>query len=274
MKVSRRARDVSAAGVALRPRPGQAVRSLTTYFADIASGSPSGSQGRGPTAAVLLGPPGSGKGTLGRTLGQLTGWPHIAAGDLLRGAIRESNPGPEGSLAAQLAQGNFAPDAMIQSLLRERLLSSECQRGFLLDGFPRNTAQADTLLAWVREFQAAPILIHLHVEYNEMVVRLNGRRLCPDCGAIYHCRFRPPAREEVCDFDGVRLTVRSDDSETVLAHRWEVFESLTRPVLDIWERQGLPLTRIDTTRLTPESVVEMAKTLPELIRPQALQQAR
>jgi adenylate kinase len=155
-------------------------------------------------------------------------------------------------------------------MLASRLRRPDCRRGFLLDGFPRNPAQADTLALWAREFPFRPTLIHLHVEYNEMVARLSGRRLCPECGAIYHRDFRPPQRGNQCDSGCGYLTVRADDTHDILARRWEIYHSETRPVPDRSRLLGLPVFEIDTSGITPDQVLETLTQIPALSRARAI----
>lgn len=204
---------------------------------------------------MLFGAPGSGKGTTGKMLAKLTRWPHLATGDLLREQIRRETPlGQE--MKSILAAGQLAPDDLVSRMVWDRLGWEDCRDGFLLDGFPRTIPQAEGLAEWFSNREFRPVLVHLWVEYNEILRRLTGRRTCPVCGAIYHLESSPPTVEGRCDSDGAELTVRADDREEVVLQRLQTYQSQTWPVAETLRNRGVLVEAIDCGSLDPESVAE------------------
>jgi adenylate kinase len=188
---------------------------------------------------VLLGPPGAGKGTQARALGALWGIPQVASGDLLRAVVREdSDLGREA--AGYMDRGQLVPDELVLKLVDARLRKEDARPGFILDGFPRNVAQAEAL---------AKGLEHYHLKLNkvvavivpdeEIVKRISGRRTCRNCNAMYHVAFEPPAKPGVCDKCGGELYQREDDAEETVRERLKVFAETTRPLLAHYDRLGL-----------------------------------
>ena len=201
------------------------------------------SQNLGPI--VLLGPPGAGKGTQAKRMVERYHIPQISTGDLLREHVK--NGTELGRLAKDImARGELVPDGLLYDMVAERLRRADCQRGFVLDGFPRTAAQAGWLDAFLeREFsdnsehnRCLPIVVNIDVGYNEILHRLSGRRTCPTCGRIYNAYLHPPRVEGVCDVDGSKLIMRNDDREEVIAERLRAYEAQTRPVADYYERKG------------------------------------
>jgi len=193
---------------------------------------------------VLLGAPGTGKGTQGARLRERYGVAHVATGDLLREAVEQ---GTELGREAKryMDAGQLVPDELVLGLVRERLDREGRDAGFLLDGFPRTVAQAEALERLLEE-RATPLdhVVLLDVSEEEIVERLSGRRVCSGCGRLYHVRFSPPAEEGVCDECGAELVVREDDREETVRKRLEVYRRKTQPLLDFYERRGL-LRRVD-----------------------------
>jgi adenylate kinase len=194
---------------------------------------------------VLIGPPGAGKGTQAQRISEQYGIPQISTGDLLRAHVR--NGTGLGQLAKDImARGELVPDELLYDMVAERLREQDCERGFILDGFPRTPAQAGWLDAFLEhEFfdnskrgRCLPIVIRIDVDYNELLLRLTGRRTCPVCGRIYNVHLQPPRVNELCDTDSTRLVTRNDDREEVIRERLSAFELLTRPVADYYERKG------------------------------------
>jgi len=224
---------------------------LTTDRAEIAS-KPAPQK---PLAVMLFGAPGSGKGTTGKMLTKLTGWPHLATGDLLREQITRKTPlGLE--MQSILAAGQLAPDDLVSRMVWDRLGWPDCEGGFLLDGFPRTIPQAEGLAEWFSGRQFRPVLIHLWVEYNEILRRLTGRRTCPTCGAIYHLESSPTKASGVCDHDGTTLTIRADDKEDVVLQRLQTYQSQTWPVAETLRKHGILVEAIDCGEMDPESVAD------------------
>ncbi|MEO6758417.1 MAG: nucleoside monophosphate kinase [Saprospiraceae bacterium] len=224
---------------------------MTTDTADIAS-KPAPQK---PLAVMLFGAPGSGKGTTGKMLAKLTAWPHLATGDLLREQIARKTPlGLE--MQSILASGRLAPDDLVSRMVWDRLGWPDCMGGFLLDGFPRTIPQAEGLAQWFQDRPFRPVLIHLWVEYNEILRRLTGRRTCPTCGAIYHLESSPPEVSGVCDNDGDALTIRADDQEEVVLQRLQTYQSQTWPVAETLRKHGVLVEAIDCGEMDPESVAD------------------
>jgi adenylate kinase len=192
-----------------------------------------------PLNLVLLGPPGSGKGTQAGPLCEELALPYIATGDLLRAQRRR---GTElGRKAARyMSEGQLVPDDLVIAMILERL--EENGHGFLLDGFPRTLAQAEALSA---ELDITAALL-VDVPDDVIVERIGGRRQCPN-GHIYHVVFDPPAREGVCDRDGLALSRRDDDAPETVRERLHVYHEQTEPVVDYYARDGV-LLRADGVR--------------------------
>ncbi|RMF24315.1 MAG: adenylate kinase [Deltaproteobacteria bacterium] len=193
---------------------------------------------------VLLGAPGTGKGTQGARLREAHAIPHVSTGDLLREAVEQ---GTELGRKAKsyMDEGKLVPDDLVLGLVRERLDRADCRGGFLLDGFPRTVAQAEALEKLLAERgEHLDHVVSLAVAEDEIVARLSGRRVCPDCGRLYHIRFSPPARDGHCDDCGASLVVRDDDREETIRKRLEVYARETAPLLDFYAGRGL-LVEVD-----------------------------
>lgn len=204
---------------------------------------------------MLFGAPGSGKGTTGKILAKLTGWPHLATGDLLREQIARKTPlGLE--MQSILASGQLAPDDLVSRMVWDRLDWPDCANGFLLDGFPRTIPQAEGLAQWFEGREFRPLLVHLWVEYNEILRRLTGRRTCPTCGAIYHLESSPPQTPGVCDNDAAELTVRPDDREEVVLQRLQTYQAQTWPVAQTLRARGVGVEAIECGEMDPEGVAD------------------
>jgi adenylate kinase len=191
------------------------------------------------TNLILLGPPGAGKGTQAERLQSDFALAHISTGDMLRAQLAQ---GTELGREAQkyMKAGELVPDEVILGMIGQRIGEQDAREGFLLDGFPRNTAQADALgktLADSGRRLTAVLLIDVPDE--EVVRRLAGRRVCAKGGHVYHVEFDPPKREGVCDQDGSRLIQRDDDKEETIRRRLEVYARQTAPLIDYYEQAGL-----------------------------------
>jgi adenylate kinase len=201
---------------------------------------------------ILLGPPGAGKGTQAERLVEDFDLPYYATGDILRAAVKEgSELGTEAK--EYMERGDLLPDELMCKVIMERLDSSEAEDGFLLDGFPRTTGQADVLGgALGRRGRRLNAALLIDVDDDEVVRRLSGRRVCVKNGHNYHVDFDPPKRDGVCDQDGSRLVQRDDDKPETVKHRLEVYNEQTRPLIEHYEDEGL-LRRFDGSR-TPSEV--------------------
>jgi adenylate kinase len=202
---------------------------------------------------ILLGPPGAGKGTQAERLRDDFGLPHISTGDILRAQVADET---ELGMEAQryMDAGELVPDEVIVGMITQRIADVDASDGFLLDGFPRNDAQADALseaLEGLERRLTAALLIE--VPDDDLVRRLAGRRVCvKNPSHIYHVDFDPPKHDEVCDQDGARLIQRDDDKEDVIRRRLEVYHSQTEPLIAYYDRAAL-LRRFDGRR-TPDEV--------------------
>jgi adenylate kinase len=209
---------------------------------------------------VLLGPPGSGKGTQGERLQDDLELPYYATGDILRAAVRE---GTELGRAAKdyMDRGDLVPDEVIVGMIGERIDSSEAADGFILDGFPRTAPQAEALAAKLKELgRALTAVLLIDVSDEEVVRRLGGRRTCIENGHVFHIEFNPPNQEGVCDVDGSELITRDDDKPEVIGHRLEQYHEKTAPLIEHYDSQSL-LRRIDGAA-TPDAVAdEIQRTL-------------
>jgi len=218
---------------------------------------------------VLLGPPGAGKGTQAQTLKQKFAILHISTGDLLRQAVKEGTELGR-QARAYMDRGELAPDELVTAMVAERLYHPDCTSGFLLDGFPRSIAQAEALAAELaRSGKKLDGVVSIMVPRSELIERLSGRRVCRQCGAMYHERFDPPKRAGVCDKCQGTLYQRNDDNPETVDARLVVYERSTAPLLSYYRDRGL-LYEIDG-RGTPEEVgqriIAALKTAPTMHRP-------
>jgi adenylate kinase len=196
---------------------------------------------------VFIGAPGSGKGTQAQRLMSERGIPQVSTGDLLRAAVAAGTPLGLKAKAAMDAGGLVADDIVI-GMLRERLAQADARRGFILDGYPRNAAQAQALDALLAEI-GAPLdaVVLFEVPNEELVRRISGRRTCRKCGKVFNVFTSPPAAGERCPKGGEHeLFQRPDDTEATVANRLEVYDRQTRPLVDFYAARGV-LKRIDAT---------------------------
>jgi adenylate kinase len=186
---------------------------------------------------ILLGPPGSGKGTQAEKLDDDLGLIRLSTGDMLRESVRDRTE--LGKLAAEfMNRGALVPDDIVIGLMKERITS--LKEGFVLDGFPRTVQQADAL----SEFVEIDHVINLDVDDEELVGRLTKRRSCPDCNAVYHLLYKPPMKDGICDKCGTSLYQRSDDTEETVRARLKVYRDNTFPLIEYYNRKGI-LVNID-----------------------------
>ncbi len=188
---------------------------------------------------VLLGPPGAGKGTQAKRMVEAYGIPQISTGDMLREAVKNQTPlGLEAKKA--MDAGQLVSDEVVLGLVKERLSQADCTGGFMLDGFPRNVAQAEALDKVLAEMgKKLQFVVSIEVPNDELMGRLTGRRTCRGCGAGFHVMFDPPKQENKCDKCGGELYQRDDDNEATVANRLEVYDSQTKPLIDYYQGQGL-----------------------------------
>ncbi len=183
---------------------------------------------------VFLGPPGVGKGTQAATLAKELGVPHLSTGDLLRAAVAAKTPlGLEAQ--GHMDAGRLVPDDLVLKILGERLAAADAQRGFILDGFPRNLAQAERLA----RITPVDIVLSFELPAKLLIERLAGRRVCPTCQSVYNVATRPPKREGICDRDGTALVQRPDDRPEAITTRLAVYAEQTAPLLGFYRKAGL-----------------------------------
>jgi adenylate kinase len=200
---------------------------------------------------IFLGPPGSGKGTQAKMISDRLGIPQISTGDMLRAAVKEGTP--MGLKAkALMDQGALVSDEVVVGIVRERLAKKDCERGFILDGFPRTLAQADALGLTLTDLGIKlDAVVSLVVDGEAVVERIAGRRTCRDCGKMYHARFDPPQEEGRCDCCGGELFLRDDDCEETVRRRLAVYQEQTAPLIAYYRTRGL-LSEIDGLQDIPK----------------------
>jgi adenylate kinase len=214
---------------------------------------------------VLLGPPGSGKGTQGERLNADLRLPYYATGDILRGAVRDETPLGK-SAKEYMDRGDLVPDEVIVGVIVERIDSAEAAEGFILDGFPRTTPQAEALDAKLAELgRGVSGVLLIDVTDDEVVRRLGGRRTCEAEGHVYHVDFNPPKVEGICDVDGSPLIVRDDDQPDVIRKRLATYHEKTEPLVAYYEGKGV-LKRVDGEREPDEVTAELREILGTLPR--------
>jgi adenylate kinase len=204
-------------------------------------------------ALVLFGSPGSGKGTQSKYLVEWLGIPQISTGDMLREHIRQGTEIGK-AIESLMKAGSLVSDDLVNALVRDRVRQPDCNGGFILDGYPRTPAQADEMMRLLASVGAEEVVIHLVVDYNVIISRMTGRRVCPKCGTLYNALSRPPKVEGLCDLDGVALVVRDDDREEVVRQRLEQYEASTQPLIEYFRRKSDRLFEVDASHDRPEAV--------------------
>ena len=192
-----------------------------------------------PGPILLLGAPGVGKGTQAKELVKLWSIPQISTGDLLRGHVARGTA--LGKAAKELIEhGNLVPDSIVNEMVAERLKEPDTVRGYILDAFPRSLTQAHWLDGRLAAQQdGLPVVaVSLHVDYNQLLRRITGRRNCPACQRIYNIYSNPPRREGLCDVEGAALVQRADDTEGVFAERMRAYAAQTAPVVEHYRANG------------------------------------
>jgi adenylate kinase len=212
---------------------------------------------------VLLGPPGSGKGTQGERLNEDLRLPYYATGDILRGAVRDETE--LGRTAKEyMDRGDLVPDEVIVGVIADRIDSGEALDGFILDGFPRTTPQAEALDVKLDELgRAVTAVLLIDVSDDEVVRRLGGRRTCEANGHVFHVDFDPPRQEGVCDVDGSKLIIRDDDKPEVIRKRLETYHEKTEPLVSYYDRRSV-LRRIEGEAAQEEVAEKIRRTLATL----------
>lgn len=188
---------------------------------------------------VLLGAPGAGKGTQAKKLTEKYTIPQISTGDILRKAVADRTPlGKEAK--SYMDKGELVPDSVVIGLVKERIVYDDCKNGYILDGFPRNTSQAEVLDKVLADMNAPlDIALSVDVEKNDLMKRLTGRRTCKGCQQMYNVHFSPPKKEGVCDKCGGELYQRADDKENTIKNRLDIYEKSTAPLIDYYGKKGI-----------------------------------
>jgi len=209
---------------------------------------------------LLMGPPGAGKGTQAAKLVEKYHVPHVSTGDIFRASLQESTLlGREAK--RYMDAGLLVPDEVTIGIARERLLKHDCEKGFILDGFPRTIEQAEALDELLVQMKVKlDGVLDLAVPEEELIPRLTGRRICKNCGATYHLQFRPPVQPGICDQCGGTLYQRSDDQEKTVRERLAVHRRQNQPIIKYYWKQGL-YSGIDGSKTTDEVFQEMIQSL-------------
>ena len=206
---------------------------------------------------LIMGPAGAGKGTMSDLILKEYDIPHISTGDMLRENVRKGTDlGKEAQ--SYMEAGKLVPDSVINGMVEKRLQEPDCQKGYLLDGFPRTLVQAQTF-AKIADKIGKPVeaVIALEVDFEILKERITGRRICPKCGAIFHMKNHPPKVEGICDECGAELSQRKDDTVEQLKVRMDEYEKSTKPVIDFYEGKGV-VTHINAAN-KPAEVFEKIK---------------
>ncbi|MCI4626910.1 MAG: adenylate kinase [Candidatus Magnetoovum sp. WYHC-5] len=188
---------------------------------------------------VLLGAPGAGKGTQAKKLIDKYVIPQISTGDILRKAVTDQTPlGKEAK--SYMDKGELVPDSVVIGLVKERLNQDDCKKGFILDGFPRNTSQAETLDGVLKDLNMPlTVALSVDVDFDVLMKRLTGRRTCKNCGQMYNVYFSPSSKESSCDKCGGELYQRDDDKEETIKRRLDVYKAQTEPLIDYYAGKGI-----------------------------------
>src|SRR5271165_6565832 len=192
-----------------------------------------------PGPILLLGAPGSGKGTQAKELVKIWGIPQISTGDLLRANVAQGTQ--LGRIAKEImGRGELVPDSLVDEMVAVRLQNPDTANGYILDGFPRTLPQASWLdgRVWSHPETLQVVAVSIHVDYNQLLRRITGRRNCPVCQTIYNIYQHPPQRAGFCDIEGAALAQRADDTEQVFAERMRAYVAQTAPVVEHYRRSG------------------------------------
>ena len=209
---------------------------------------------------IMLGAPGAGKGTQAARIAKEFGIPHVSTGDIFRANIKN---GTELGVKAKsyMDKGQLVPDEVTIEMLLSRIAEEDCREGYVLDGFPRTIAQAESLKKSLEEKgQKIDCAINIDVPDSAIVERMSGRRSCPACGASFHVKFNPPKAEGVCDLCGAALVQRDDDRPETVAKRLEVYHEQTKPLVEYYGNDGI-LKTVDGTKTADEVFCAISEVL-------------
>ena len=210
---------------------------------------------------VLLGAPGAGKGTQAKKIIEKYPMPQISTGDLLRAAVAAGTAlGKEAK--AVMDKGELVPDSVVLGMVEERLKQDDCKNGYILDGFPRNTKQAEALDAMLGKLNMAlTAALSVDVPFENLMKRLTGRRTCKACGQMFNVYFNPPKKEGACDKCGGELFQRDDDREETIKKRLDVYSAQTAPLIDYYGKKGILKSVDGATGTIDEIFVKVCSAL-------------
>ena len=209
---------------------------------------------------ILLGAPGAGKGTQAEIISDRLQIPTISTGNIIREALKS---GTEMGLKAKsfMEAGQLVPDEVVIGIIKERLAKDDCQKGFILDGFPRTIPQAEVFTKQLeKNGEKIDFAVDVEVPDENIINRMGGRRSCPNCGATYHIQYIPPKKEGVCDACGSELVLRNDDKPETVKNRLNVYHEATQPLIDFYKAQGV-LREVDGTKDMKDVFADIVKIL-------------
>lgn len=209
---------------------------------------------------ILLGPPGAGKGTQAELMIEKYAIPHISTGDIFRAAVKEGTPlGLEAK--KYMDSGGLVPDEVVIGIVKERLLKDDCKQGFLLDGFPRTVPQADALGEFLSGIgRKITAVINIEVDFEVLMKRLTGRRVCRNCGSVYHVQTKPEKVPGICNYCSGETYQRDDDSPATVSHRLQVYQAQTEPLIEYYRQKGV-LYSFDGQEPIPELFEKINRAL-------------
>ena len=215
--------------------------------------------------AIIMGPPGAGKGTQAEILAKEFALPHISTGDIFRSAVKEGTE--MGKKAKEyMDKEHLVPDEIVVGIVKERLSRPDCKEGAILDGFPRTVNQAEALDEVLRELgMKIDAVICIDADEDELIARLTGRRVCRNCGATYHVRFNPPRVRNICDHCSGELYQRSDDNIDTIKERFAVYKKQTLPMFDYY-RDKYPVINIDGSKQIDEVYDDIRSSLKNIVK--------
>ena len=209
---------------------------------------------------MFIAPPAAGKGTQAEMIAEKYGIPHISTGDIFRANIK--NGTELGKKAkAYMDAGNLVPDELTVDLVIDRVAQPDCEKGYILDGFPRTIPQAEVFTKQLeKNGEKIDFAIDVEVPDENIINRMGGRRACPNCGATYHIKYIPPKKEGVCDACGTELVLRNDDKPETVKNRLNVYHEATQPLIDFYKAQGV-LREVDGTKDMKDVFADIVKIL-------------
>lgn len=218
---------------------------------------------RAGISLIFLGAPGTGKGTQSIKISQRLGIPHISTGNIFRENVQKGTP--LGLQAKRfMDSGELVSDEIVNGMVKDRLSQSDCEGGFLLDGYPRTVAQAKVLREMLTgRGQQEPLVVNLMVSYEAIVDRLSSRRTCPKCHEVYNLKTKRPAVDAQCDLDATPLVQRSDDREDAIRERLVAYELLTAPLIEFYRKSGR-LVQLDGEQQPEKITQDLGKLLSTL----------